>query len=181
MRILKLYSLLFFILGIFACASEQPGQEEIVLIEKFDSVFREDTTGLIRGSSMGDLPQDILKREEGTPVINSDTLVEYDYSYNFKTGNTDARLYYTFDEFGLFEVQIDLHPQTEDDAKALRLEIENDLTANYGKSKELGSVKRWTTFSRSNSLVEITLSNESADIGKPFISLNYLEPLPDEI
>lgn len=181
MRILKLYSLLFFILGVFACASEQPNEEEIVIVEEFDSVFREDTTGLIRGSAMGDLPEDVVKREDGTPVVNSDTLVEYDYSYNLTTGNTDTRLYYAFDEFGLFEVQIDLYPETEDEAEALRLEIEKELTTNYGKSKELGSLKRWTTFSRSNSLVEITLSDESGDVGKPFISLNYLEPLPDEI
>ena len=179
MRILKLFSLLFFLLGIFSCASEQPKQDEEVI--EFDSVFREDTAGLIRGSAMGDLPEDIVRREKATPVLNSDTLVEYDYSYNLKTGNTDARLYYAFDEFGLFEVQIDLYPKTEDEAKALRMEIDEELTAKFGKSKELGSVKRWTSFSRSNNLVEITLSNETADAGKPFISLNYLEPLPDEI
>lgn len=180
MRILKLYSLLFVILGVFACATEPPTQDEELVVE-FDSVFGEDSVGLIRGSAMGDLPGDIVKREEGTPTVNSDSLVEYDYSYNLKTGNTNAHLYYTFDEFGLFEVQMDLYPENEDDAKALRSEIEEELTTKYGKSKELGSIKRWTTFSRSNSLVEITLSNESADAGKPFISLNYLEPLPDEI
>lgn len=180
MRILKLFSLLFFSLGIFACTSENPKEEEIIILE-YDSVFRQDTTGLIRGSAMGDLAEDIVKREEGTPVVNSDSLVEYNYSYKFKSGNTDTRLYYTFDEFGLFEVQIDLYPETEEGAKALRSEIEAELNSKFGKSKELGSLKRWTTFSRSNSLVEITLSNESADAGEPFISLNYLEPLPDEI
>jgi|SRR5690554_987979 len=180
MRILKLLSLLFLISCVFACASEQPKQEDGQIVE-FDSIFREDTTGLIRGSAMGDLPEDIVNSEHAEPVINSDTLVEYEYAFHLKTGNADARLYYTFDEFGLFEVQIDLYPETEDAAKALKLEIEKELTAKYGDSKELGSLKRWTTFSRSNSLVEITLSNESADFGKPFISLNYLEPLPDEI
>lgn len=179
MRILKLFSLLFLIVGVYACATEQPKQDEVLV--EFDSILRKDTTGLIRGSAMGDLPEDVLSREEGTPVVNSDTLVEYGYSYNLITGKTDARLYYAFDEFGLFEIQIDMFPETEDEAKDLRSEIEDELTAKYGKSKELGSLKRWTTFSRSNSLVEITLSNESADQGKPFISLNYLEPLPDEI
>lgn len=179
MKILKLFSLVIMLSAVVACQSNSQNESESEL--KYDTLFINDSVGLIRGSDMAIFPEEVLKNEPGVPSLQTDSIIEYDYRYNFVSGHADLHVYYTFDEFGLFEIQIDLYPETGESAKMMAKEIDDHLTAKYGSSKSIGTVKRWTTFGPSNRLVEITLSNETADIGKPFVSLNYLEPLPDEI
>lgn len=179
MRILNLFSLCVVVIVAFSCKTEK--SNDVKKENFFDTIFINDSIGLIRGSNMAVLPDEVLKNEPGKPVLENDSILEYVYDYELPTGKTKTRLHYNFDEFGLFEIQIDLYPETEEDAKKMITEIDEYLTQKFGNSKALGTVKRWTTFGQSNRLIEITLSNETADFGKPFVSLNYLEPLPDEI
>ena len=144
-------------------------------------IFGNDSVSLFRGSAMGDLPEDVLAKEKGKATVESDSIVEYDYTFKLQSGKTRIHLFYTFDEFGLFEIQTDFYPESEASAEDLMPILIAELTEKFGNPKQTGVILRWTTVSKSNSLIEITLSNETPDAGEPFVSLNYLEPLPDEL
>lgn len=144
-------------------------------------VFGADSTSLFRGHQMGDTAQSIRQNEINAPIVDTDSLLQYHYFYNLESDSTEIDFYYTIDSYGLFEIQADLHPRTQEGAKKILAKITETLNKKYGDYREVGLVHRWTTNSPSNELIEITLSNESEDYGEPFVSLNFLEPLPNEI
>lgn len=167
-------------LTLVSCGSEKPPEQKTETVG-IESIFGTENNALFRGSDISDLPEEIRSREQGNPTADSDSLIEYEYTFQLKSGVTKMHIYYTFDEFGLFEIQADLYPEKEEKARELMPKLEENLTARFGEPKESGLAKRWTTFSVSNNIIEITLSNEASDAESAFISLNYLEPLPDEI
>lgn len=181
MRILRLFSLLVFILALVSCQSEPPLPEQKVETVGVDSIFGISEDALFRGSNISDQPNQVRTKETAIPTTDSDSLIEYDYTFQLKSGKTEMHVFYTFDEFGLFEIQVDFYPESAEKAKDLLPQLEEHLTTRFGEPKENGLSKRWTTFSVSNNIIEVTLSNESTDAENAFISLNYLEPLPDEI
>jgi len=180
MKILRLFSFLFVTVALISCEGEKPAETKIETVE-IETVFGTNKEGLFRGSDISDTAGQIRGKEKAAPTFDSDSLIEYDYTFQLKSGTTEMHLFYTFDEFGLFEIQVDFYPENEEKAKELLPELEEQLTTRFGEPKEAGLAKRWTTFSVSNNIIEITLSNESMDAENAFISLNYLEPLPDEI
>lgn len=180
MNILRLFSLLVFLIALVSCQNDAPPVQQVETVG-IDAIFGTDEDALFRGSDISDPPNEIRTQEKAEPTVDSDSLIEYDYTYQLKSGATEMHLFYTFDEFGLFEIQVDLYPEDEEKAKTLIPLIEKQLTTRFGEPKQMGLSKRWTTFSVSNNIIEITLSNESLDAENAFISLNYLEPLPDEI
>lgn len=180
MKILRLFSLLVFVFVLISCQSELPPEQKIETVG-VDAIFGTGGDALFRGSNISDKPSQVRTKETAVPTADSDSLIEYDYSFQLKSGTTEMHVFYTFDEFGLFEIQVDFYPESDEKAKDLVPKLEEQLTTRFGEPKEIGLSKRWTTFSVSNNIIEITLSNESTDAENAFISLNYLEPLPDEI
>ncbi len=182
MRTSKFYNfLLFFILLLIvgSACTEQPHVD--VKKSTLDDFFGTDSLALFRGHQMGDTAQNIRQSEDLSPIVDTDSLLQYHYFYNLESDSTDIDLYYTIDSYGLFEIQADLHPKSEGGAENIMAKITEILNERYGDYKEAGIVRRWTTNNKSNELIEITLSNESEDYGSPFVSLNFLEPLPNEI
>ncbi|NEN25272.1 hypothetical protein G3O08_17380 [Cryomorpha ignava] len=177
---MRLFSLLVFVFALISCQSEPQPEQKIEMVG-VEAIFGTEKGALFRGSNISDQPKQIRTREKAIPTIDSDSLIEYDYTYQLKSGYTEMHVFYTFDEFGLFEIQVDFYPESDEKAKDLLPKLEEQLTSRFGEPKENGLSKRWTTFSVSNNIIEITLSNESLDAENAFISLNYLEPLPDEI
>lgn len=135
----------------------------------------------IRGSVMGLGPNDVLEKEVMEPIHQSDTLLIFDGDIHYDKRSVHTTVYYSFDSYGLFEIQFDILPQSAADAELVFRALRNKLTMIYGRPDQDGIALRFSTFSPSNNVVEITLSDESMDSGEPFISLNFLEPLDDEI
>ncbi|MFN2423059.1 MAG: hypothetical protein ABR572_04730 [Cryomorphaceae bacterium] len=135
----------------------------------------------IRGSQPGDSPEEVRVRETFTLNEDSDSLLVYTGQLDFDESSVSITVFYNFDEFGLFEFQFDLRPESRSGAKVLHDQLKEFLTAQYGEPKQPGTALRFTSFSPSNNVVEITLSDESTEVGTPFVSLNFLEPLDDEI
>ena len=166
---------------ISSACKDQPQPEKAHEKATLADFFGSDSMTFFRGHQMGDTAQSVRRSESTTPIVDTDSLLQYHYFYHFESDSTDIDVYYTIDSYGLFEIQADLHPKTKEGAKKLMTKITDILNQKYGSYKEMGLVQRWTTNSPSNELIEITLSNESEDYGSPFISLNFLEPLPNEI
>lgn len=177
-------ALYFPLLSLMAIAMFGCGGGENAVVDKEDIVYSlagDDSSGLFRGHNMGDLPEAVRKNEAWQPVIDSDTLMRYGHTLKRDSAKVEVIAYYTFDTFGLFEMQFDLLPADEEVVKELREEFEDYFTQRFGKPDRLGISQRWTTVSPSNARVEILLTNESADYGKPFLSLNFYESIGDEI
>lgn len=173
MNILKLFSYLAFTLLIVACNEAKRPTESNV----FKVLFLPNNGAFFRGHDMSDKAEEILKSEVGQALINTDSLLTYRLSFPFKLDTIDAHLYYTFDSFGLFEIQADLYVSNPDWMKPFLAQIDSGLTQAYGLSKTVGSIKTWTTVSPSNNIIEITLGSELDENDITFLSLNLLEPL----
>lgn len=130
---------------------------------------------------MSDSPNDVLAKEIGQIVVNTDSLLTYELLIALASDTLNTRLYYAFDSFGLFEIQADLYASTEGWMKPYLAQIDSGLTLAYGQGKTVGKTRTWTTVSSSNNIIEITLASEVDDNNIPFLSLNLLEPLDEAL
>lgn len=141
----------------------------------------EDSIALFRGHHMGDMPDEVRQHEVWQPVVDTDTLMQFGHEIQRDTAVIEVVAYYAFDTFGLFEMQFDIHPPDGPTTEAVARELHRYLDHRFGESDRLGMSRRWTTVSQANQRVEVLLTDESADYGQPFLSLNFLELLDDEI
>lgn len=137
--------------------------------------------GLFRDANIGASYGHTELPDSAQVLQNTDSLISYKLQIHRGDSSSQVTVYYTFDDFGLFEIQVDVFPLQAEASEYYMNLLEKELTNRFGDYNRVGAVKRWTTVSPSNNTVEISLSNESADYGEPFISLNYLEPLEEEI
>jgi hypothetical protein len=131
--------------------------------------------------NVSDSPDIILNNETEVAVISSDSLIQYQFNYIDDADTLEVDIYYAFDTFGLFEIQSDIYTSGSFENKAWLNQLKAGLTAQFGDAESLGSTHRWTTSSPSNNIVEISLGVERDIDGIPFISLNILEPLDNEL
>jgi len=169
----------FLLLLLFACGNE-PKQKEAELQPVLAQLFG-DSEGLFRDADIGQQISQTEIPDSAEVLQNTDSLISYKLQVNRLDSSSEVTVYYTFDDFGLFEIQVDIFPLNPNASSYYMSILQDELTGRYGDFNQMGAVKRWTTVSPSNNRVEISLSNESADYGEPFISLNYLEPLEEEI
>jgi len=173
MSTLKVYSLFFLSLLLFACSNVQEKAEE-------PEFKLSDKGAIFRKVNMGDSPTNVKSSETAEPVFISDTLMQYRAQLSWKGEEIVSDLYYNFDEYGLFEIQADYFAAKE--KRDSLFQAMNDLmTEEYGSASRNFESLRWTTPSASNTLIEVSLSKEIDLEGNPFISLNYLEPLNEEL
>ncbi len=135
----------------------------------------------IRGTQLGDALEAVRKRETFVLTEEGLTHLIYESEVDINERPAEVSVYYNFDEFGLFEIQIDIFPEERADAVLAFDRLKTLLTSLYGAPRKALGGLRFTSYSPSNNVVEITLTDESAEAGVPFVSLNYLEPLDDEV
>ncbi len=177
----RLFFLALLVMGL-GCSGEKEISEEAAGKARFVNVlFGNDSTTLFRSASIAAGVGRVENGEPHKPSLSSDSLLTYEFSLGEDSLESSVELFYSFDTYGLFEVQADIYPQTDSIAKFISEDIAEYLNDRFGSAKQIGIVKRWTTNSASNTIIEITLSNETADSDEPFVSLNFLEPLDDEL
>ncbi len=168
--ILKWFSLAI----ILAACSPQPKKD----IDVCRAVVVPEANGLIRGAKMGMTQNELKSVESGVLVGESDSLLFFQTGF-LLDDTIKANVFYSFDSFGLFEVQLDLYRANSKWPSDQLKELDSCFTSAFGEYDKLGSTKRWTTISGSNSVIEISLGIELDQDDKPFLSLNFLEPLDD--
>jgi hypothetical protein len=146
-----------------------------------EALLLTDTGRSTRGSQMGQVPAEVKEKERFTLMHDSDSLLIYEGEVPYDERDVRCVTYYSFDDYGLFEVQFDIYPPTPSDAEKVFAAIKGKLTLVYGRPYSTGTGWSFSTFSPSNNVIEITLTDESAEAGVPFISLNFIEPLDDEV
>jgi hypothetical protein len=130
--------------------------------------------GHFRGRSIGDALDAAVTTDR--EFLFKRTRDELNYSIPFSP--TDSAHYdvaYVFDQFGLFEIQVDVYSNTDKETKLLYTQFKSLLIDRYGSPIEKEGSAFWSRKEGEKHL-EITLRDESEDYGKPFLSLNILEP-----
>lgn len=147
------------------------------------AMLNSDSGRNVRGFQMGDTPEEVKLSEDFDVDFESDSLLVYEGVVPYDGRDVNVTVYYSFDDFGLFEIQFDIYPRSMDDASSVFLALKGKLTLIYGRplSLKAGNGWRFNTFSPSNSIIDIVLTDESKESGTPFISLNFMEALEDEI
>lgn len=147
------------------------------------AMLNSDSGRNVRGFQMGDTPAEIKVSENFDLDFESDSLLVYQGVVPYDGRDVNVAVYYSFDDFGLFEIQFDIYPRSMGDAKNVFIALKGKLTLIYGRplSLDAGNGWRFNTFSPSNSIIDIVLTNESKESGTPFVSLNFMEALEDEI
>lgn len=147
------------------------------------AMLNSDSGRNVRGFQMGDTPSEVKKSENFGLDFESDSLLVYKGMVPYDDRDVNVSIYYSFDDFGLFEIQFDIYPRSMSDAGSVFLALKGKLTLIYGRplSLDAGNGWRFNTFSPSNSIIDIVLTDESKESGTPFISLNFMEALEDEI
>ncbi len=146
-----------------------------------EALLKSESGRTIRGSQIGDQSDQVKSRETFDLVSYNDGILSYTGSVEYDKRTVDVGLIYTFDDFGLYEVQFDIFPGNNSDKERIMMALKGKLTMMYGRPSGVAGGLRFTTFSPSNNTMEITLLDESEDYGEPYVSLNFIEPLEDEI
>ena len=174
MTTLKWFKLPLLLLLLASCSEMEEGRKN----HREERLI--DDSGFFRGYRMGWSPDTLLLKEKWTPEVSSDSTIEYHKRILAYRDSVRVNAYLAFDTYGLFEIQVDLFFDSDSMHSTIEKEWSEKLTFSFGEPESLLTTKRWTTFSESNNLVEISLSQERTISKEPFISLNYLEPLNDE-
>jgi hypothetical protein len=176
-KILKWFSL-FFLLVVLACGS--PPVEKEPALEATDFIGQKEN-GIYRGIDIGLTNESFSSSLRDSVLEQSDSLVKSFFVIDKGGRVCEVVTHFSFDVYGLFEIQSDIFPPTDSVSKVITDMLQAELTLRYGEFARLGNTMRWTTNSERNNIIEISLSNESIDYGEPFVSLNYLEPLDEEV
>lgn len=163
--------------GILSCTQE-PASENISIVKV---VCLPEKGERFRGLQLGSNYSDVVSHEKLRLVSDADSILEYEKSFLWAEDSIRMVVYYAFDSYGLFEIQVDLFAQSKSSVDNAFQEFETHYDSLFGEPYCAGLMCRWTTVSPTNNVVEITLSNESVETTKPFLSINYLEPLSNEI
>ncbi len=159
-----------------ACTS-QPSETEN-LIDPVAVICQPVKGASYRGLKLGESFQEVLSTLDTLPELKSDTLIIMNvYSTD---SQLHAKIYYSFDEYGLFEIQSDVFSLDGDYLDESRNLLQAYFTERFGNKICDGNTCNWTTFSKNNNIVEITMSMEVSELDTPFLSINFLEPLDDE-
>lgn len=158
------------LIGLYGCNTEKK-QEELPVSVAAQIIGN---GGEFRGHKMGDALDSIAGRER--EFLFKRTRDELNYSIPFsQTDSAHFDVIYVFDQFGLFEVQVDIYASTFEETTELFKDFREILVGRYGAPIEKPKSAFWKATSGEHN-IEITLRDESVDYDKPFLSLNILEP-----
>lgn len=126
---------------------------------------------------MGMTPEEVRSKLVNEPSYFSDTLIVEEFGLDSPQGY--VRINYTFDAIGLFEIQADVLVKETLLRQRSFLTLQQYFDDLYGEGECQDNYCSYSTFSRQNTVVDLTLSYESEVGEHPFISINFLELLSD--
>lgn len=175
-----LYGLLL-VAGIFGFSCNTENTKSSEQIPLYSTVCQPHLGGMFRGFTLGESIADFVGKNPDLDTRNIGSGFSKRYDISWKETAQSLEVFYTFDSYGLYEIQADLYIDDKDDTKEAFSIFQTYFDSLYGASACEGGTCLWTTFSISNLVVEVSLSIESVDSNSSFISINFLEPLTDEI
>lgn len=143
----------------FAVSCSHPTLKTSVPDSAFDTVMRSDK-GVFRGFSLGDRFDTVQAKELLKPI-------ESDSGYLYYEAKLDTigsfNITYSFDEYGLNEIQSDIYINNAANADGVFSKFKSYFDEHYGNSESRQGFTVWTVKSKKYGVVRIDLSDESSD------------------
>lgn len=163
--------------GFFSACTQPTTVEEL----PFAHALLGDTSALFRGLSMGATPAQVASDKwHSCSEVDQGRELACNAWLTLNQDSVRVKVAYSFDELGLFEVQCDLFPPDSAATRECYDLLKAELDKRYGHSPGGYGYSTWQTVSATHKVIDIALLDESPDYGKPFLSLNYFEPLTTE-
>lgn len=148
---------------------QQPAVEEVE-----NDVLGVNVGGDFRGNNIGDDIKEVFNRERNNIVYNMPDELTCRIPGNIKD-STFYEITYNFNEEGLYVIAMDVYPTDSISTETLFTDFKSVYDLKYGVSEVVEGFTTWMTRSSQGTKVEITMINESKEIGKPYISLSFYE------
>ena len=165
---MRLALLGIWVLLAFGCSKkEEPASDVEVIVGRTEG-------GDFRGNSMGDVPDEVLHREEPHVVYT----MPDEITCRIPLGMKDSTFYevsYSFDDGKLHFIQLDLYPRNEDDLGRLQIEFESYYGEVYPVEEDLSGRKTWKALSVRGKEILIRLSDRSNIQQRPCLTVTFLE------
>lgn len=155
------------------CGTEQPSEKRTESFEETKAIPWERTVFTSDAMLSITLGQDLK------PFIAtySPSTIEEQLQYSFE-GTLENGLpfsyYVTVDNDRIYEMSMDIYPDKEG-LPSLFQDIRLHFDTLYHKSRPADGYATWTRASENGRLVEVTLSDESLEMGRPTLMVNQLE------
>ncbi|MEO0403839.1 MAG: hypothetical protein AAF193_03110 [Bacteroidota bacterium] len=169
MRLAHWYVLSVLMISLSACETDPPQDTP-----PENSILESVGGGDVRGSSIGDQIEEVLRRESENVVHNMPDEITCRIPLNMKD-STYYDITYNFNEQGLYVIELDIFPKSEADTKALFGEFKKYYDQRYGKSSAEDGFTTWFAQSHQGTDVEITMIDESKEMNKPYLAVSFYE------
>lgn len=160
------------LLFLAGCASEEDTTKVFTLL----SHIAGEQGGHFRGATIGDSPQDIVDFELAKPAKTT----EEELVYRFEIPETDSgyfEVFYQFDQYGLFEIQVDIYLFDRERTAELFSDFRGYFNELYGESTMDSGYTTWKTLSKRKYEINVSLIDESEDYGYSLLSITFNEEL----
>lgn len=157
-----------FILLLVACETPPPEERPI------DRILGVTDSGLFRGLDVGASRNAVLAIEAEHIVHQMPDELTCRIPLDLK----DSAFYditYNFDEEGLRVIELDIFPASNVVKKELYDNFKAYYDRRFGKSSEDDGFTMWTTRSHRGTAVEVSMIDESTEIGRPYLTVNFYE------
>lgn len=159
---------LFPILLLLVACTSQP-KEENPITEILGSA-----EGDFRGVNIGDSQVEVLAKEQDHVVYTMPEELTCRIPSQLKE-STHYEISYGFGEGGLYLIELDVFPGTDNEKKELFELFKSYYDQRYGESSVEDGFSMWQTFSHRGTDVEISIIDESIEQGKPYLSITFYE------
>lgn len=156
-----------------SCSPEKKQEKERTRAEiRTDEIFGEG--GHFRGNTIGQHIQEVVKADRDFLFKKQED--ELNYSIPFSpTDSAHFDVAYFFNQKHLYEIQVDVLINSDQEVKKLFGAFKEKLINRHGNPSEKTDYAYWEVKENGHQL-EITLRNESAEYNRPFLSLHIIEP-----
>lgn len=162
------YILLFGLVFLFACDSPSPKNDEV------DQLIQSEKGGDVRGTQIGDDWTVVRSREEQNVVYSMPDELICRVPLNMKD-STFYEISYNFGEDGLYIIDLSFFPRDANQTQKLYKKFKTYYDSKYGKSSEDQYFTVWYTSSSREKDLEISMTDESTEKGKPFLNITFFE------
>ena len=162
---LRLFLLPICCILLFAC-QESPNKSKDI-----DDIIGLGSGGDFRGNAMGDDVTKVLAREATNVVYNMPDEITCRIPMDM-VDQTFYEVNYSFDEGELNHIQLDLFPGTDEGVERLKSDFSEFYNAHHG---EIEKPNTWIARSSRGKDVVIRMINRSQTVGKPCLSITFLE------
>jgi hypothetical protein len=153
---------------ISSCEAEKPKERTIEdILETVDE-------GDFRGNKLGDDIQKVMAREQDNIVYSMPDELTCRIPMDIRD-STFYEISYNFNDMGLYVIELDVFPKSLEVAQQLFGRFKTYYDNKYGKSTVDDGYTSWFISSTRGTDVEISMIDESAEKGMPYLTIMFYE------